>query len=94
MGAQELSRRGLAKADIEVGLHAVFGSDPNSVQLCPPGAEECALDDAAHEPDRAPPTARRQPFAEDPCACVAGARLHSLPREARRPCLGSRPAGG
>jgi len=72
LGAQELSRRGLAKPDIEVGLHAVFGSDPNSVQLCPPGAEECALDDAAHEPDRAPPPARRRPVAEGPCACVAG----------------------
>ena len=52
---QELSRRGLAKADIETGLHAVFGSDPNSVQLCPPGAEECDLDDAAHEPERVHP---------------------------------------
>lgn len=48
-----MSRRGLAKADIESGLHAVFGSDLNSVQLCPPGAEECELDDRAHEPERA-----------------------------------------
>ena len=52
---QELSRRGLAKADIESGLHSVFGSDLNSVQLCPPGAEECELDEMAHEPERASP---------------------------------------
>lgn len=52
MCAQELSRRGLAKGDIESGLHAVFGSDLNSVQLCPPGAEECELDDMSHEPER------------------------------------------
>ncbi|KAK9846645.1 hypothetical protein WJX81_008289 [Elliptochloris bilobata] len=48
----ELLRRGLAKADIETGLHAVFGSNLNSVTLCPPDAEECDLDDAVHEPER------------------------------------------
>ena len=52
MCVQELSRRGLAKGDIESGLHDVFGSDLNSVQLCPPGAEECELDDMSHEPER------------------------------------------
>ena len=31
----------------------MFGSDLNSVQLCPPGAAECELDDMAHEPERA-----------------------------------------
>lgn len=74
---QELSRRGLAKADIETGLHAVFGSDPNSVQLCPPGAEECDLDDAAHEPERVHPgltvqtdvSSQRRMAASEICIC-------------------------